>query len=121
MKGSRIGTVVIALAMVVAWSCRRSGISADNEKARNLWIHHQEAIEAVVEGRGKIGPDFIAAAKFFRETTGVQVHFTGDFIGLVPTERTAEDLKDLEKWFNENEDRLSWDEKSQRVILSSGL
>ena len=74
------------------------------------------------ENRARIGADAIGensddqtALRFFRELAGVSVRYDWGYVGGLRNEKTLDDLREIDSWYEENCKKLRWDPALQRV------
>jgi hypothetical protein len=62
--------------------------------------------------------DFTNASEVLTELTALPVDWSGSYVGVGPTAKTAEDLDQLRLWFKQHCARLYWDEARGELRLS---
>lgn len=89
-------------------------------RARAVWQHHLEVVEASIDGPSS-EEALWNALEFFYELTGIEIAFDHGYIGLLPNEQTPESVAELKRWYSSNSHRLGWDTSRQRLTLSRKL
>lgn len=116
MKFSWPGFAVGALAVVLVVAC---SVRQDegHRRALEIWKGHENIVAQAVRGQEHDTDEFVRAVDFFREVAGIEIHVEIYTMGYMPTEETAEDLKVVHAWFEQNGDRLDWVPNSRTVRL----
>lgn len=79
-----------------------------------------EAKVASAVGGGTYSPEeFAEACMFFTRLTGLEIRGNGTYLGLLPNEHTADDLKSVQEWYRKNNERIYWDEGAQAVKVEA--
>ena len=104
----------MSLGFLATQSC---GNTADAERARKIWKHHEQVIVRITEEKEFDQGEFVDAVEFFEETTGIPSRDRFTDIGRLPNENLREDLERWAAWYAENQANLRWDPKAKKVLV----
>ncbi len=87
------------------------------DSVESMWHSHEVVIQAALDGGPVFEDRYMEACKFFEELTGIPVRGEGTFVGWMPNEHTAEDLRAIHEWYSINRDRLYWDDGTKSIKI----
>jgi hypothetical protein len=93
--------------------------TSPQRKGRAIWKEHERVVIDAANGRRIDLNEFSEATLFFERLTGINVpseHST--FVDAIPNKNTGSALEPLRCWYEENRDRLYWDDQRREVMLT---
>jgi hypothetical protein len=79
------------------------------EQAQEIWMSHESAVELALDGQQR-DDDFVEAVRFFSDVTGIEIDVEIFSLGYLPGPHAKEDLTKIQAWYEQNADRLYFDE-----------
>lgn len=125
-RGSKLFGLLFLVAIILGCACSREGVpdeDVNRQRARSIWEDHERIVSLFIRGtKEEIDFDrYAKACSFFSHLTGIEIRNDMGYVGLMPTRRAVEDIRDIQGWFKLNGDRLYWDAEHQAVILKPRL
>jgi len=96
--------------------CRVDPELADVD-AHAVWACNRDVLRRIVRGKKFSLREFRSASAFFKGLTGLQVDWSGNFVGMLPGPDLDRDLEDLDAWYALHRDRLRWDGGQGEIVL----
>ncbi len=86
-------------------------------KAQEIWKSHEFVVAQAVRGEEHDTDQFVRSVGFFREVAGIEIRVEIFTMGYMPTAETSKDLELVRAWFEENGDRLYYDQDTDTLRL----
>jgi hypothetical protein len=67
-----------------------------------IWESHREVLVRAIKDKKFTIQEFERALRFFEEQTGLPAHPSATRYGLLPNDRTRDDLRAWDDWFRDN-------------------
>ena len=109
--------VVLALASTLSCATRRATPlprAAELREIARHWEANERVLLRILEGK-RFDESYETAVEFFEETTGIAATDRQTFVGRLPSQTLAEDLKKWRAWYEQHKDSLYWDSDSSRI------